>query len=324
MNALPRLVVLICASIAVQLGTGPLAAQDYPSRTVRIVVPFPPGGTPDVLGRMVAQKLQEGWTQTVLVENRPGGNTIIGTEAVARATADGHTLLSMSSAHITTPLLVPTPYDAIADFAPVATLAVSNFMLVVHPSVPVASLKELIAHARGRAGQLNYASSGNAGAPHLAGEFMNILAGIKLTHVPYKGMGPAVTDLLGGQVQLAFAPAVNFLPHVRSGKLRAMAVSGSRMALLPDVPTFAEAGLPGFEARAWYGLLAPRGTAPAITGKLSTEIGRILNLPEIREKLAGQGTSALISTPEQFLAIMKADSARMASVVRTAGIKLEP
>jgi tripartite-type tricarboxylate transporter receptor subunit TctC len=323
MNVLQGLALLLCSTSCALLIPGPLAAQDYPARTVRIVVPFPPGGTPDVLGRLMAQKLQESWTQTVVVENRPGGNTIIGTEAVAKAAADGHTLLSMSSAHITTPLLVPTPYDAIADFAPVATLAVSDFMLVVHPSVPAGNLKELIAHAKSRPGQLNYASSGNAGAPHLAGEFMNILAGIKLTHVPYKGMGPAVTDLIGGQVQLAFAPAVNFLPHIRSGKLKAMAVSGSRMAVLPEVPTFAEAGLPGFEARAWYGLLAPRGTAPAITGKLSGEIGRILNLPDIREKLAGQGTSALISTPDQFLAIMKADAARMANVVRTAGIKLE-
>lgn len=323
MNTLHRLAVLLCSTSAALLLPGPLAAQEYPARTVRIVVPFPPGGTPDVLARLMAQKLQESWTQSVLVENRPGGNTIIGTEVVAKAPADGHTLLSMSSAHITTPLLVPTPYDAIADFAPVATLAASDFMLVVHPSVPVANLKELIAYAKARPGQLNYASSGNAGSPHLAGEFMNILAGIRLTHVPYKGMGPAVTDLVGGQVQLAFAPAVNFLPHIRSGKLKAVAVSGNRMAVLPEVPTFGEAGLPGFEARAWYGLLAPRGTPATITSRLSGETSRILNLPDIREKLAGQGTTALISSPEQFLAIMKADAARMANVVRTAGIKLE-
>lgn len=318
----------LCLSMSFFLALAePAGAQertaDYPTRAVRIVVAFPPGGTPDVLARLVGQKLADHFGQPFVVDNRPGGNTLIGTDAVAKAPADGHTLLSMSSAHVTTPLLVPTPYDALADFTPVATLAASDFLLAVHPSVRANTLKELISEAKARPGQLNYASSGNAGAPHLSGELMNLQAGIRLTHVPYKGMGPAVTDLLTGQVQLAFAPVVNFLQHVKAGKLKAIAISGSRVPVLPDVPTFAEAGLPSFEARAWYGMVGPRGLPAPVVNALSTQAARTLAQADVRDKLAALGTTPLIASPVQFGALMKADSARMAEVIRSAGIKLE-
>ncbi len=325
-SVIMTLVLSVTASVACLLAlTGSaIAQQDYPSRSIRFVVPYPTGGTPDILARLVGMKLTDSWGQPVLVDNRPGGNTVIGTEMVYKASPDGYTILSMSGAHVTTPLLTVTPYDAIRDFAPVATLAVSEFALVVHPSVPAASLKELIALAKSRPGQLNYASSGSAGAPHLAAELMNAMAGIKVQHVPYKGMGPAVTDLIGGQVQLAFAPPVNFIAHVKSGKLRAIAISGdTRSPALPLVPTFNEAGLPGFEARSWYGVLAPAGTPTAIINKLSTEIARIVNLPDIREKLVSQGADPLISTPERFATMMKADASRMANVIKSANIRLD-
>lgn len=315
---------LAAACLALAHASTTQAQQDYPGKPIRMVVPYPTGGTPDILARLVGQKLSDNWAQPVIVDNRPGGNTVIGTEVVYKAQPDGYTLLSMSGAHVTTPLLTATPYDAIRDFAPVATLAVSEFVLVVHPSVAAGNLKELIALAKSRPGQLNFASSGSAGTPHLAGELMNAMAGIRMQHVPYKGMGPAVTDLIGGQVQLAFAPPVNFIAHIRSGKLKAIAISGdTRSSALPQVPTFAEAGLPSFEARSWYGVLAPAGTPTPIVNKLSAEIGRIVNLPEVREKLVGQGADPLVSTPERFAAMMKADASRMANVIKNANIRLD-
>ena len=314
----------ILAILLLGVAAAAQAQMDYPSKPIRMVVPFPPGGTPNTLARMVGQRFTDSWGQPVLVDNRPGANTVIGTDAVAKAAPDGYTLLSMSSAHITTPLLVPTPYDAIRDFSAVATLAASEFVMVTHAGVPAASLREFIALAASKPGQLNYASSGNGGAPHLAGELMNLTAGIKLQHIPYKGMGPAVTDLLGGQVQIAFAPPSNFIAHIKTGKLKALAISGdSRSQALPQVPTFAEAGMPGFEARAWYGILGPAGMPREIVGKLSAEVAAMLAQPDMREKLASQGADPLVSTPERFAAMMRADSARLTKVVKAANIKLE-
>ena len=319
----------ILAILLLGVAAAAQAQMDYPSKPIRMVVPFPPGGTPNTLARMVGQRFTDSWGQPVLVDNRPGANTVIGTDAVAKAAPDGYTLLSMSSAHITTPLLVPTPYDAIRDFSAVATLAASEFVMVTYAGVPAASLREFIALAASKPGQLNYASSGNGGAPHLAGELMNLTAGIKLQHIPYKGMGPAVTDLLGGQVQIAFAPPSNFIAHIKTGKLKALAISGdSRSQALPQVPmrqvpTFAEAGMPGFEARAWYGILGPAGMPREIVGKLSAEVAAMLAQPDMREKLASQGADPLVSTPERFAAMMRADSARLTKVVKAANIKLE-
>ena len=323
-----RVRILCVTALAAVAGLGtalPAHAQtDYPSKPIRIVVPFPPGGTPNTLARIVGQRFTDSWGQPAVVDNRPGANTVIGTEAVAKAAPDGYTLLSMSSAHVTTPLLVATPYDAIRDFSPVATLAASEFVMAVHPAVAATSLREFIALAKANPGQLNYASSGSGGAPHLAGELLNIMAGIKVQHVPYKGMGPAVTDLLGGQVQVAIAPPSNFIAHVKEGKLRLLAVSGeNRSQALPQVPTFAQAGLLGFEAKAWYGILGPAGVPRDIVGKLSAEIAVMLALAEVREKLISQGADPLISTPERFAAMMKADASRLANVVKTANIKLE-
>lgn len=302
-----------------------LAQQAYPNKPIRIIVAFPPGGGIDIVARLVGQKLAESWGQQVLVENRPGGSTVIGTEALLKSAPDGHTLLAMSSSHVTNPHLIPKlPYDAIKDFAPVTTLINTAFVLAINPSVPANNLREFIALAKSKPGQLNYSSAGNASAPHLAGELLNITAGIKLQHVPYKGGVPAVNDLLGGLVQLTIQPPIFVLSHVKAGKLKALAISGNaRFSALPDVPTFAEAGLPGYDMNAWFGLLAPAGTPKAVIDKLSAEIARILVLPDIKEKLLGQGLEPFISTPEQLAALMKSDLVKYGKLIRAANIKLD-
>ena len=300
------------------------AQQPYPDKPIRLISPFAPGGGNDIMARMLAQKLTESWGKQVIVDNRPGGNTVIGTEALVKSPPDGYTLLLAGSAHVTTPLLVRTPYDAIRDFSPVTTLGASELILVANASLPAATLQELIALARSKPGALNFASSGNGGTPHLAGEQMNIMAGINMQHIPYKGIGPAVIDLISGQVQLAFSPAINFMPHIISGKLKAIAVSGDkRLPALPQVPTFAEAGLPGFTATNWYGVLAPAGSPRQVIAKLSGEIGRIMLSPDIRGKLASQGTDPFVTTPEQFAALIKADMARYAKIIKAAHIRAE-
>ena len=303
---------------------GPAAAQPYPSKPIRLITPFPPGGTTTPLARLIGQKLSESWGQQVIVDNRPGGNTIIGTEALAKSPPDGHTIMVMTSAHVVNPNLLTTPYDAIKDFAAVATLTSSEFVLAINASVPANNLQELIALAKSRPGQLNYASSSSGGTTHLAGAFFSILAGIKAQHVPYKGGGPALTDLLGGQVQMFFNTPIVFLPHFKSGRLKAIAISGEkRNSSLPQVPTFTEAGLPGFYVGYWNGVLAPAGTPKAIIDKLSAEIGRILATPDAKDKLLSQGLDPFISTPEQFAALMKADMLRFANIIKSANIKLE-
>jgi len=277
------------------------------------------------MARLIGQKLTESWGQQVIVDNRPGGNTIIGTEALAKSAPDGYTMSLATSTFVISPHLVPSlPYDSFKDFAPVATLASSEFVLVLNASVPANNLQEFIALAKSRPGGLNCASTGTGSANHLASEFFNMLAGIKTQHIPYKGGGPALTDLLGGLVQMAFNPPLAYLPHIKSGRLKAIAISGeSRHPSLPQVPTFTEAGLPGYSIGYWIGVLAPTGTPKAIIDKLSTEIGRILAMPDIKEKIAVQGMDSFISTPEQFAALMKADMAKWGKVIKTAGIKPE-
>jgi tripartite-type tricarboxylate transporter receptor subunit TctC len=300
------------------------AQQDYPNRPIHLISPFAPGGGNDIMARLVAHKLTERWGQQVVVDNRPGGNTVIGTEALVRSAPDGYTLLLAGSAHATTPLLVHTPYDPIRDFSPVATLGASELILVANAALPAADLRELLALARAQPGRLNFASSGNGGTPHLAGELMNMMAGIRMQHVPYKGIGPAVIDLIGGRAQLAFSPAINFMQHIKSGKLKAIAVSGEkRLPALREVPTFSEAGLPGFNATNWYGVLAPSGTPRAVIMRLSDEIGSIVLLPDISAKLVSQGTEPFVSTPEKFAALIKSDMVKYAKVIKAANIKLE-
>jgi len=297
------------------------AQQAYPNKPIRFILPYAAGGNTSILARLIGQKLTESWGQQLIVDNRAGGNTIIGTEALTKSPPDGYTILMTTATHT---ILSPVPYDPIKDFAAVATLTSSEKVLVIHPSLPANNLREFIALAKSRPGELNFSSPGAGGVQHLAGELFNLMAGVKLQHIPYKGGGQAVTDLIGGQVQLSFQNSIAVLGHVRTGKLRALAVSGeARLASLPQVPTFTEAGLPGFGVNTWFGVLAPAGTPKGIIDKLSTEIARILKVPDIKERLAALEMYPFISTPEQFAALMKADMVKYANVIKAANIQLQ-
>ena len=300
------------------------AQPAYPAKAVHFVTPFPPGGSLDPLTRMSAQKLSEIWKQPTVVENRPGGNSIIGTQAVARAAPDGYTLLVAGTPHVINPSLVPTPYDAIKDFAPIATVARSRQILVVNRSMPVTSVKEIIALAKTRPGELNYGSSGTGNTNHLAAALFSTLAGIRMTHIPYKGAGPALTDLIGGQLHLSFHVPISALPHVRSGRLKALATTGqTRITAAPDIPTFAEVGMPGFDLQGWTGMFAPAGTNKAIVDKIAADMARVLTSPEIVERLTNMGQEPFVSAPEQFAALLQSELARYAKIIKDANIKVE-
>lgn len=300
------------------------AQKSYPDKPIRMLVPFPAGGSIDPVARLVGQKLNEAWGQAVVVDNRPGANTIIGTDALAKSAPDGYTLLLTASTHVINSVLVQNlPYDSFRDFVPVATLYKSEFLLVVNPSVPANNLQELIALAKARPGTLNYAISGTGNANHLAGELFGMTAGVKMSNVPYKGGGPAINDLLGGQVQAMFSVPVSVIGHVKAGKLRALAYTGE--APLPglQVPTFAQAGLPGFDIKSWTGILVPTGTPKPIVDKLSAEIAKILAMPDVRAKLEEQGQVPFVQNPAQFTALMEAERVKYADIIRTANIKLD-
>ena len=301
-------------------------AQTYPTKPIRIVVPFPPGGATDLLARDVAQKLTEVWAQPVIVDNRPGAGGNIGSELVAKATPDGYTLeMGTVGTHaINASLYAKMPYDHVKDFVPVILVAGVPNVLVVNPTVPVNSVAELIAYAKANPGKLNFASSGSGTSIHLSGELFKVMAGVQMTHIPYKGSAPALQDLLGGQVQLMFDNLPPSLPQIRAGKLRALAVtSAARAPLLPEVPTIAESGLPGFEASSWFGILAPAGTPPAIVAKLNAEIAKWLATPEARDKLSKQGAAAAGGTPEDFAKHIAAETAKWAKVVKESGAKVD-
>jgi len=321
-NAVARLV-----TVGVLLGfAGSVDAQQaYPGKPIRFIVPFPPGGSTDPMARMAAQKLAERWGQPVIVENRPGGNTIIGTEAAAKSPPDGYTILLASPPFVINPSLLPSlPYDSARDFDAVATISKSSIVLVVHPSVPANTLQEFIALAKSKAGQFNYASAGSGGILNLAGELFNTMSGTKVQHIPYKGSGALMSDLIGGQVQRSFQIPISVISHIRNGKLKAIAITGeTRSSVLPEVPTFAEAGLPGYNAKAWFGIVTPAGTPRTIVGILSAEIRKVLSTPDIREKLNSQGMDPLISTPEEFAALIKSDIAQYARIIKDANIKPE-
>jgi tripartite-type tricarboxylate transporter receptor subunit TctC len=273
---------------------------------------------------MIAPKLTDSWGQQVLVDNRAGGNTVIGSQAMVAAPPDGHTLLCILTSHVIVPNLVKTPYDAVKDFAAVAPLAATQLVLVIHPSVPARNLNQLIALARARPGALNYGSGGSGTVTHLAGEFFNLQAGIRTQHIPYKGSSQALVDLVGGQLHMYFSPPIVAMPHLQSGRLRAIVASGdARLPALPELPTAAEAGLKGFVMSIWYGLLAPAATPRAVVDKLNAEVSRILAAPDLREKLAGQGMEAFVSTPDAFAALIRSDAAKYAAVIRNANIRLE-
>lgn len=304
---------------------GSVQAQAYPTRPVRFIVPYVPGGGVDFVGRTIAQKLSETWNHPVVVDNRPGGGTNIGSELVARSAPDGHTLLVGGVPNtVNMTLYKKLPYDVVRDFAPVSRLTTAPNILVVHPSVPAKSVKELIALAKSRRGELTYASAGIGSSNHLSGELFRVMAGVDIVHVPYKGGGAAVTDLLAGQVSMYFGTTPSSVPFVRSGRLRALAVtSAKRSPAVPDVPTIAESGLPGFEQSAWHGLLAPSGTPQTIISKLNAEVVRILRLPEITERLATQGVDVVASSPAEFAAFIKQDVVKYAKLVKTAGIRID-
>ena len=306
-----------CGSVAAQ--------QSYPNKVIRLISPNAPGGSTTLYGRLIGQKLSEAWGQQVILENRGGGNGYIGGEAVAKSAPDGYTLEQVSTTHYITPLLIPAPYDPIKDFATVGTYVRNETILVVFPGVPAKNLQELIALAKLKPGGLDYASSGGGSPMHLAGALFEVAAGVKMQHIPYKGGGPAVTDLIGGQVQLSFQIPITVIPHIKGGRLRAVAITGDKRAPgLPQVPTFAESGLPGFEGVGGYqGILAPAGTPAAIVNKLSAEIAKIVTMPDFIQKLAEQGAEPFFTTPEQFGALTKADSASFAKIIKEAGIKLD-
>ena len=325
MNLRIPLLALIAALSAI---VPPAAAQvpAYPTKPIRIVVPFPPGGATDILAREVAQKLNEAWGQQVIVDNRPGAGGNIGSELVAKAAPDGYTLeMGTVGTHaINASLYAKMPYDNVKDFVPIILVAGVPNVLEVNPSLPVNSVAELIAYAKANPGKLNFASSGNGTSIHLSGELFKAMAGVEMTHVPYKGSAPALQDLIAGQVQLMFDNLPPSLPQIKAGKLRALAVTSSvRAPALPDVPTVAEAGLPGFEASSWFGLLAPAGTPPAIVAKINAEVAKWLATPEAKENLSKQGANAAGGTPEDFASHIAAETAKWAKVVKASGAKIE-
>ncbi len=318
--------VLLCFIAASALLYSALAQAQthYPAKPLRLIVPFVPGGSTTIVARLIGQKLTDAWGQQVVVDNRGGGNTIIGSDAMVKAAPDGYTILHVTSTHVINPSLLKTPYDAVKDFAPVATMVATETLLVVNPSLPANNLQELIALAKAKPGHLNFASSGSGTTNHLAIELFSIMAGIKMQHIPHKGAGPAVTDLIAGQVQVFTNNALPLTPFVKSGRIRALAVSGeTRLLSLPDVPTFTQAGLPGFDVKSWQGILAPAKTPPAVIDKLSREIGRILRAPEVRDTLLVMGADPLVSTPQQFSALIKADLVKYAKLIKDAKIRLE-
>ncbi len=319
-------IALLCLGAAVH---GPAAAQSaaYPTKPIRLVVPFTPGGSTDILARAIGQELTKAWGQSVIVDNVPGAGGAIGADKVAKAAPDGYTLLM---GHIGTlavnPSLYPKlPYNPVKDFAPVAWVARVPNVLVVHPSVAAKNVRELIALAKAKPGQLNYGSGGNGSAANLATEYFKLQTGVAMVHIPYRGAAPAVTDLIGGQIQVLFTGAPAVIGHVRSGQLRALAVSSpKRLDALPDLPTVAEAtGLKDFEADQWYGVVAPAGTPREVLGRLNTQINAALNTPELKARLAAEGAVAMPGTPEAFGALIVREIARWKPVITSGRVKAD-
>jgi tripartite-type tricarboxylate transporter receptor subunit TctC len=308
------------------VSVAPALAQAWPSKPIRWIVPFPPGGGNDTVARAVGQRLAEAVGQPVNIDNRPGAGGTIGADLAARAPADGYTLfLAGVASHGINPALGgKLPYDPVRDFTPVSLLATAPLLLVVHPSLPVKSVKDLVVLARARPGTLNYASNGRGSSSHMATELFASLAQVKMEHVPYKGFAPALQDLLAGRVELMFSSVVAILPHVSTGKLRPVATSGAvRSPVVPNLPTVAESGLAGYETASWYGVVAPSGTPAAVVERLASELGRIVRLPAMREQLLTDGAVPVGSTPQAFAAHIKAELARWAKLVREAKIQAD-
>jgi len=306
-------------------GAAPVVAQDYPSRPVKIVVPFAAGGPADVYARYIAQRLQESLGQPFVVEDRPGGGSVVGTDVVAKSAPDGYTLLLMSNTHTVNESLMPgKPFQLMRDFVAIAPINYSDLVLVVNPSVPASTLQELIALAKAQPGKLNYASSGPGTPYHMAGELFKSMAGVDIVHVPYKESSGARTGVLGGQVEMMFDAVTVMSEHVKAGKVKAIATSGTaRSAVMPNVPTLAEAGVPGYDAVIWLGLMAPKGTPPAIVAKLNAEVSRIVASPEVKADWAKQGAAAMVMTPDAFTKYLNDDVVKWERIVKISGARAD-
>jgi tripartite-type tricarboxylate transporter receptor subunit TctC len=314
-GTLSALTFLACASAS--------EAQDFPSRPIRIIVPSTAGGSVDTLARTVGTQLSQRWSQQVVVDNRSGAGGVIGGEIAARAAADGYTLIMATIAAMATnvSLVRKLPYDPIRDFAPITLVASQQIVLLVHPAVAARSVPDLIQLAKAKPGEFTFASAGSGSGGHLSGELLKLLAGIDLTHVPYKGIAPAIVDVISGQVAMTFASVISGAPHIKSGRLRALAVTGAhRSAALPELPTMMEAGVRGYESSTWYGLLAPKATPRALISKLNREVVAIINLPEVKTRLLAEGAEPVGNTPEEFGEFIRAEIVKWAKVIRAAGL----
>jgi tripartite-type tricarboxylate transporter receptor subunit TctC len=317
---------LVAAGLSQSVGAQTKAGEPtYPTKPIRFVVPFPAGGTPDVQARLLSEKLAQRLGQPVVIDNRGGAGGVLGMEIAARAPADGHTIVTATvGAWAVTPHIYKLPYDVLKDFAPVIQIATTPGVLVAHPSVPVKTVKELLALAREKPGVLNYASGGAGGFSHISAELFNYLAGVRIADVPYKGAAPAMIGLLGGQTQVMFNTALTTLPHVKSGKLRALAAtSAKRMDAMPELPTVAEAGVPGYENSSWTAIGAPAGTPPSIVQRLNREFAAILALPDIRERHAAAGAVITGGTPKEFHDYLRVEHAKFGKLIKAAGIKID-
>lgn len=316
---------LALVGLAAVMAQAPASAQAYPNRPVKIVVPFATGGPADVYARFIAQRLSESLGQSFVVDNKPGGGSVIGTDLAAKAPADGYTLLMMSNTHTVNETLIPNkPFQLMRDFVGVAPINYSDLVLVAHPSVSANNLRELLAQAKANPGKMNYASSGPGTPYHMAGELLKSMAGIDVVHVPYKGSSGARTDVIGGQVQLMFDAVTTMTEQVKAGKVKALATSGrARSDVLSDVPTLSEAGVPGYEATIWLGIMAPRGTPQAVVDKLNEAIGKIVGTPEIKQQWGRQGAMPMVMNQASFTRYLNEDIVKWAGVIKSANIKLD-
>ena len=315
----------VAIGVWVAVASAAAPAQEYPAKVIRVIVPWPAGGSSDTLARILGRQLSLSWGQQLVVENRPGAGTTIGNDLVAKAPADGYTLMVTATALVASSALYSNlPYKVERDFVPISLVATAPSVLVVHPSLPATSVKDLVALARARPRQINYASGGSGSSDHIAAELFKMLAKVDMTHVPYKGATPALTDLVAGNTQAMFSIAITAVPHMRSGRLRALGItSAKRSALLPELPTIAEQGVPGYEFETWLGVLAPTGTPAAIVSKVSGDIRKALEAGDIRQKLQAMGAEPAGSTPAEFRARINSDLVTIANVVKVAGIKVD-
>ena len=313
------------ALLAAGLAAGnALAADKYPTKPIRFIVPFPPGGGTDIVARVIAQRMTETLGEQVVVDNRGGAGGTIGAEIAARAVPDGYTLIMVSGSYAVNPTVYKLSYDPITGVTPIALVAQGAFVMALHPAVPATNVKEFIALARAKPGALNFASTGVGGITHLATELFRMMAGVNITHIPYKGTGPALTDVLGGQVQILFGSAPATVPHVRTGKLRGLGVTTpKRIAALPDMPTISEAGVPGYEVVLWYGVLGPKGLPKDIVARWNSEVNRIVQTQEMKERFVQEGIEAAPGTPEHFAQFLKRDIEKWMKVVKDANVKAQ-